>query len=143
LGQIKLIPSQTEKNTDKENYGWICVSRRVLYDEHCKAVRRLNPRARIFSEDDFGRQLRKLVPKVVDGKIVKEPIVGKDGVTRGEKTVSLIGEKRLGKDEPGGRYWVHVMPPLSVVRELLDFKFGELDWEDGVTAWEEPEYDAM
>ena len=134
LGQIKLIPSQTEKNTGKENYGWICVSRRVLHDEYCKAVRKLSPRARIFSEDDFGRQLRKLVPKLdANGKVVKEPIVGKDGVTRGEKIVSLIGEKRLGKDEPGGRYWVHVIPPLSVIRELLDSKFGELDWEGEVT----------
>jgi hypothetical protein len=144
LGQIRLIPSQTEKNSDKENYKWICVSRRILYDEYCKAVRKLSPRARVFSEDDFGRQLRKLVPKLdANGKVVKEPIVGKDGVTRGEKIVSLIGEKRLGKNEAGGRFWVHVMPPLSVIRELLDFRFGELDWDGCVSDWEEPEYDAM
>ena len=83
LGQINLIKSGTEN-------GWICVSRRLLYDEYCKAVRKLSPRARIFSEDDFGRQLRKLVPKLdANGKVVKEPIVGKDGITRGEKKLYL------------------------------------------------------
>jgi Family of unknown function (DUF5906) len=143
LGQIKLVPSKTKTNSDNDNYKWICVSRRVLYSEYCKAVKKISPRARLFNEDDFGRELRKLVPKVVDGKVVKEPIIGKDGVTRGERIVSLIGETRPGQNEVGGRYWAHVIPPLFVVRELLDFKFGELDWNGCATEWEEPEYGEM
>ena len=145
LGQIKLVPSHSEAiDSDKETFKWICVSRRILYEEYCSAVRKLSPRARIFSEDDFSRQLRKLVPKLhANGKVVKEPIVGKDGITRGEKIVSLIDEKRLGKDEPGGRYWAHVILPLSMIRELLDSKLGELDWEGGAIEWEEPEFVQM
>jgi hypothetical protein len=136
LGQIKKITG--EKGIDHD---WICVGRRIFYDNYVKNVRKVNPRARILSEDEFGRELRKLVPKVVDGKIVKEKILGKDGVVRGEKIVTLIGEKRIGTDPY--RIWCHIFPPLDLCRELMDFRLrSETDWGD-VAQWEDAEYDAF
>jgi hypothetical protein len=137
LGQIKFITS--EKDSEFRN-GWIIVGRQILYDTYCRAMKARGSRAKVLNIDEFGRQLRPLVPKIVDGKIVKSSIIGRDWKLRGEKIESLIGEKRIGKDETGGRMWCHIFPPLAIVREALEFRLGELDWNT-VTEWEPQEYE--
>lgn len=119
------------KFIDSESDNWISVSNHILYNEYWKFMKRISSRQRILRKDEFGIELRRLIPKVEDGNVV----LNKDG----RRVISLIRDKRSGKE----RIHSSVMPPLNICRELMDFRLKrKLDWSEE-EQWELPESDEL
>jgi hypothetical protein len=125
-GQIKLIESET-------NNGWICVGRKILYSAYCKYMKEINSRSKILSDREFGIRINEYMPRIINDEIQ----YNEDG----RRVISIVGEKRIGKD--GDRQYCYVIPPLSMARELWEFRIkGKLDWLEA-DEWELPEHGEM
>lgn len=132
-GQLQIVGDEDEKGQPVINHstGTICVGRKIFYDDYAKFVRKANSRAPVMSETEFGIRLREFLPLIEDDKIMRN--------LDGRRMVSIIGEKRIGKE----RLYAYVLPSLIDCRRVWDFRLKRnFEWPDP-NEWEEPEYSVM
>ena len=128
---LSVLRSGQINHVESETYGWILVTRRILYDRYCRDMKKIGTRAKLLQDDQFSLALRSFIPKIENDKIV---------LNRKNKPESIIGSKRLGTDKEG-RYWAHLLPSLAVCRQLMDFRLRrKQDWDEPNT-WELLDYD--
>jgi hypothetical protein len=110
-------------------FGEICVLNKNMYNSYLRYMKRVNTRAKLVSESKFGILLREFLPKIENNK----PVMNEDG----RRVVSVIVEKRLGRNGPHCR----ILPQLSVVRDLWDFRLrGKVERSEGSKYWEVEEF---
>jgi hypothetical protein len=110
-------------------YNYVTVSNDILWKDYCNSMRRINSKQKLMRKDEFWIKMNDIIPKLdSDGN----KIMNKDG----RRTESLITGWRGPKPE---RTYCSVIPPLMIVRELIDIRLKrKLQWNDS-KYWEKPE----
>jgi hypothetical protein len=133
IGQIQLSDNTDEKDQPviDNTTGTICVGRKILHSEYSKSIRKLHSRAPVLNEKEFGIKIREFLPLIEDGKVVRND--------DGRRVMSIIGEKRIGKDKT----YCYVLPSLLDCRKIWDFLLKRnYTWAEP-NEWEEQEYGIM
>jgi Family of unknown function (DUF5906) len=130
LRKGKITSIGAEDNGANDDCGWIIVYREGLYTAYKRAMKTIGTRQKLLQDDEFSIQWRSLIPLVDGSHVVKNE--------DGRRVVSLVKMKRVGKD----RTYCHVIPPLSVCRELIQLRLNgnALDWEEPFD-WEDTEFE--
>jgi hypothetical protein len=105
-----------------------------LYDRYINDMKKVGTKQRLLNEDQFGIELRRLIPRIENDKVMMND--------DGRRVVTLIGDKRPELMDDRGvkrRVWCHLIPPLMIVRDCMSFLFKrKLIW-DQAEEWEQPE----